>query len=149
MEQEIIKAINTIFTGVDERDWRKVESAMADRILIDYTSMNGGEPLTQTPAEVTGAWAAFLPGFDRTKHTTSDFDVKINDQVASVHYYGRGDHYIGEEVWTAEGTFDTGLKLINGRWLVTDHKFNFGSQSGNVQLPARAGEIVKKKSLSH
>lgn len=145
MEQEIIKTITNIFTGVDERNWQKVQLAMAGQVLLDYTSMNGGEPTLQTPKEITDAWAAFLPGFDRTHHQISDFGVTVNGNMATVHYKGKGDHFLNNEVWTADGTFDTELQKQNNYWLVTKHTFNLVKQSGNTELPAKAKEVLKSK----
>jgi hypothetical protein len=146
MENEkIIKTINNIFSGVDERNWAKVQNAMAEHVSLDYISMRGGSPVDQTPKQITDAWAAFLPGFDRTHHKISNFEVTQNGNTALVHYGGKGDHFLDGEVWTAEGTFDTELEMINGSWLVTKHKFNLIKQSGNTSLPEKARENVNIK----
>src|SRR5687768_8849866 len=99
MEQEIIKPITDIFSGVDERNWQKIENALAEKVLTDYTSLNGGKPLLQTPTEVTAAWASFLPGFDRTHHEVTNFKITTKGNVATVHYDGMADHFLEKEVW--------------------------------------------------
>ncbi len=145
MEQKIIDTVTTIFTGVDERNWGKIQGVMADKVLLDYTSLNGGEPEKQTPKEITIAWASMLPGFDRTHHQVSNFNVQANGDTASVNYNGKGEHFLGNEVWIAEGTFDTELKKNNDEWLITKHKFNVEKQSGNIALQKKAKQIVKRK----
>jgi len=145
MQQDIINAITTVFSSVDQRNWEKIESVMAGKVLLDYTSLNGGEPAEKTPLEITTAWAALLPGFDRTHHNVSDFDIKLEGNTATAHYNGRGDHFLGDEVWSAIGTFDTALQQIHGEWRITKHKFNVEKQEGNTQLPLKAKQIVKHK----
>ena len=145
MEQKIIDIISTVFSSVDERNWKKIQSVMADKVLLDYTSLNGGEPEKQTPEEITIAWAAMLPGFDKTHHQVSNFKIDTNGDTTLVHYNGKGDHFLGEEVWTAEGTFDTELEKEDDEWLITKHKFNVEKQSGNTELPKKAKQIVKRK----
>ena len=144
--EEIIQSISNLFVGADERNWQKVQSVMANSVLLDYTSMAGGNPAIMTPQQVTGAWAAFLPGFDKTYHQLSGFEVKVNGDTATAHYAGKADHLIGEETWTVGGTYDTGLQTVNGQWLVVSHKLNFIKQSGNTNLPAQATQIIKQRS---
>ena len=146
MEKEkIIQSLKNLFAGADERDWQKVQSVMASSVLLDYTSMSGGNPTNQTPQQITDAWAAFLPGFDKTNHQLSGFEVSLNDNIANVHYTGKADHFIGREVWTVEGTYDSELKKESNQWLVTKHKFNFIKQSGNTDLPAVASKTAQTK----
>lgn len=147
-EQKIKETISAIFSGADERDWQKVQGVLAEKVWIDYTSLNGGQPLLQTPEEVTSAWAAFLPGFDKTHHQVSGFEITTKGNEASAHYNGKADHYLDSEVWTGEGTFDTELQKQNNQWLVTKHTFNLSKQSGNTELPKKAMEVVKTKKSS-
>jgi hypothetical protein len=146
MEQEIIiEIITNLFAGADERDWQKVESTMAQTVLLDYTSMAGGEPTQLTPVQITNAWAAFLPGFDHTHHQLSGFEVKENNGTANAHYFGKAEHFIGNGVWIVEGSYDTELQKINSDWKITKHKLNFSGQSGNTNLPAVATEKMKAR----
>jgi hypothetical protein len=147
MEREHIKTVvSNLFAGADERNWEKVEETLSGLVLLDYTSMNGGAPAELTPKQITGAWAAFMPGFDRTHHQLSDFEIKENDKTASAHYYGKADHFMGKEIWTVEGSYDTVLENVNGTWKITKHILNFDRQLGNTELPAMAVEKLKKKS---
>jgi fermentation-respiration switch protein FrsA (DUF1100 family) len=141
----VIQSIKNLFAGADERNWQKVQSVMAKTVLLDYTSMTGGSPSIQAPEQITDAWAAFLPGFDKTHHQLSGFEIKLNGNTANVHYTGKAEHLIGNEVWTVEGNYDTELRKENSNWLVTKHKFNFTRQSGNTNLPGMATKIIQQK----
>lgn len=140
----IILQIQKLFAGVDERNWQEVMSVMDDVVLLDYSSLNGKPAVKLTPQEITASWAALLPGFDKTHHVLCDF--KVDDtlkSVASAHFTGRAEHWIGDECWIVEGTYDVVLLLIRDRWLVREMKFNFIRQTGNSRLPALAAENVK------
>jgi hypothetical protein len=146
MEQQvIIEKITALFNGADTRNWEQVRNTMAATVLLDYTSMAGGEPATLTPAQITEAWAAFLPGFDSTLHQLSDFTVALNDTGAAVHFSGKADHFIGTAVWTVAGTYDAALQQQNGMWQVTSLRLNLGSISGDTTLPVQAAQRVQAK----
>ena len=146
MEQEkIIHSLIDVFAGADERNWQKIQHVMANTVLLDYTSMAGGNPAILTPQQITNSWEAFLPGFDKTFHQLSGFELKVTGNTATVHYAGKADHFIGKETWTVEGTYDSELKKDNDLWLVTKHKFNFIKQSGNINLPTRAIQIINQQ----
>jgi len=149
MEKEkILQAIQNLFAGADERNWQKVQSVMGENVLLDYTSMTGGTPTNLTPKQITDAWAGFLPGFDKTHHQLSGFEVKTNGATSTVRYTGKADHFIGSEVWIVEGTYDTELQKEKDRWVVIKHKFNFLKQSGNTNLPATATQVMNNKSIT-
>jgi SnoaL-like domain len=141
---EIIQAITTIFKGADEHNWSKIENVMTPKVLMDYTSFFGGEPSIQTPKQITDSWAGFLPGFDKTNHQLFDFQVTVNNDLATVNNAIKGDHFIDNENWIVEGTYDCELVKTNDKWLVSKIKFNFASQSGNLGLLAIATERMKK-----
>ena len=87
--ESIASTITRLFAGVDKRDWRQVESTMDDKVLLDYTSMAGGTPAWLTPRQITDAWAAFLPGFDRTHHQLSDFEINETKDSSTAHCKGK------------------------------------------------------------
>ncbi|SDS33564.1 Ketosteroid isomerase-related protein [Mucilaginibacter mallensis] len=147
MENKIVQQIKNLFAGADERNWQKVEATMNDIVLLDYSSMTGIAATNLSPNYITTAWAAFLPGFDRTNHNLSGFIVKINGNDAAAHYPGKADHFLNHEIWVVKGTYDTKLKLVNRNWLITEHKFNFTQQSGNINLPALATQKMQKQVL--
>jgi hypothetical protein len=145
MEQKIIiEVITKLFAGADERNWKKVENTMNDSVLLDYTSMSGGEPASLSPQQITAAWAGFLPGFDRTHHHLFDFELKESNEVANAHFSGKAEHFIDEKVWIVEGSYDAELKKKEGDWKITKLKFNLSKQSGDTGLPAIATERMKK-----
>jgi uncharacterized protein len=148
METEnIIKTLKTMFESTDERNWTKVQKTMAENVLLDFTSLSGSPATTSPSKQIIQSWESSLLGFDKTHHHISNFKVTENKNVADVHYTVKADHFIGKEVWTVEGTYDTELLKTNGNWVITKHKLNLAKQIGNKSLPVQATEIVRAKTI--
>lgn len=144
-EQKIIGVITALFKGADEQDWENVQKVFAAEVLLDYTSLSGGSPAMLSPQEITASWAAFLPGFDKTHHQLSQFQVEMHHDRALVKYFGKADHFLGADEWTVEGNYETELHELAGQWRITKHKFTLFKQSGKLDLPASATERIKKQ----
>jgi hypothetical protein len=146
--QEIIKVVTAIFQGADGRNWQKVEKSFADKVLLDYTTLSGGEPATLAPQEITAAWKTLLPGFDSTEHNISDFKVEHNGSDASLTNAVHALHYMQvdgkTESWIVDGYYSFQLKKTNGEWQVTAMKFIKENISGNLSLPEMASARVRK-----
>lgn len=146
-KQAVQEVVTSIFVGTDERDWQMVENAFAGQVLLDYTSMAGGEPSTLSPKQITDSWKTILPGFQFTQHAISNFRVSIHGREATVHHYGTAQHYLdvedGEDLWTVVGTYEHHLIQTNGRWKTDRMKFNLKYMDGNMDLPRKAQENVK------
>jgi SnoaL-like domain len=142
--QKVILSVIAIFNGADNHEWASIENGMTTNVLLDYTSFASGEPAMLTPIQITDSGAGFLPGFDKTDHQLSNFNVSINDTYAYVTCEGKADHFIDEKVWTVEGNYETELVKENDNWLVSKLKFNFSKQSGDLELPAEATNRLKK-----
>lgn len=142
--QSIIETIGSIFSGVDERNWTKVQGAMAKEIYIDYTSLAGGEPATLSSEKIIENWKGVLPGFQSTHHQIGNFQVNVTGDKASATFSGLALHYLNDETWTVIGTYDFALtKNAKGVWSVEKMKLNLQKQAGNLDLPAMATQNVK------
>src|ERR1700751_2381833 len=104
--EAIIQTVTDIFNGADERNWEKVRHAMAEEGLMDYSSMNGSQPAITKADDIIKTWKGFLPGFDRTHHQLSDFQGERQGNTANLRFFGKADHFIGNDSWTVEGTYD-------------------------------------------
>ena len=145
MKEQIIETVTRLFAGADERDWGKVKNTFAENVELDYSSMTGN-PASVVPSEgIITSWRGFLPGFDKTHHQLADFYVMQNGSAALVHYYGKADHFIGDDLWIVEGTYDTELIETDGKWVITKHKLNLIKQDGNMALPVQAAARVSER----
>lgn len=51
-----------------DRDWERLETLFADKVGLDYTSLEGGDPKILAPRELVATWRRNLSRFDSTKH---------------------------------------------------------------------------------
>jgi len=143
---EISRSITDIAAGADRQDWVRVRSAFADTVTSDYTSLWGGEPVTQPADELVATWSGFLPGFDITHHMVTNHAVVVIDEnsaVAEADFVAT--HRIDEELWTLGGRYTYALTNTNDRWLVSAITMTALWETGDRGLVARAGERAATK----
>ena len=117
---EIVQTITDIAAGADRHDWDRVRSAMSDEITTDYTSLFGGEPLTQPADELVGGWAAFLPGFESTHHMVTNHTVtRAGTDTANAEADFTATHRIGDALWVLGGRYHYQLGKSEAGWIVT------------------------------
>lgn len=145
---DIVDVVNGIFIHTDNRDWQAVIDSFADEVLLDYTSMTGGEPVRLSPEAIVTGWQGVLPGFQVTHHTISNHQVTINGDQADCFSYGTAVHLLpqdsGQNTWTVIGTYNHHLtKTVRG-WRVDTMRFNLKIVEGNTDLPRLAQEAVQR-----
>lgn len=140
MLPERSEPITRLFAAADARDWAAALGTMAPQVRLDYTSLAGGSPATLTPEQITGAWAALLPGFDRTHHELSAFAAP---EDAPVTFHGHAEHWLDGDQWTVDGDYEADVVQIDGAWKISSLTLHLKSQCGNTSLPAVAAAKVK------
>jgi ketosteroid isomerase-like protein len=143
--QKITEAVRTLFKAADGRDWQTLLSVIADEVYLDYSSMNNVEPSAHSHEQVLEAWGSFLSSFERSNHNLTEFKVQLHGDEADVAYAGKADYFIGGEIWTVYGSYNTTLQKQDGKWLIVSHKLNYDRQSGNSAVMRLANEILSKR----
>jgi hypothetical protein len=145
--REIIETVNKLFTSVDNRDWKNVKAIFNDTVLLDYTSMAGGQPAHLASDQIIDSWKSVLPGFDHTHHQLGNYIIKTDPPVAQVFCYGTATHYLANEsknnLWTVVGSYDLELQTVEEAWRITKMKLNLKYIDGNGELPKMAQEKLK------
>lgn len=146
--QQITETVNKLFISVDNRDWENVKLIFSDTVLLDYTSMAGGQPAILTSSQIIDSWKGILPGFDKTHHQLGNYLIETDSDLAKVFCYGTATHYLANEsknnIWTVVGSYDLELKDVNNTWRITKMKFNLKYIDGNNDLPKLAQGRIKK-----
>ena len=146
--QQIIETVNKLFISVDNRDWETVKAIFNFTVLLDYTSMTGGQPVNLASADIIDSWKSILPGFDKTHHQLGNYIVQTDALVAKVFCYGTATHYLSNDsknnLWTVVGSYDLELQTDNRAWRITKMKFNLKYIDGNGELPKMAQDRAKK-----
>jgi ketosteroid isomerase-like protein len=133
---EIIDAVNIIGMGADLRDWKACRAAFADKVLTDYTSLNGGTPNTVVADTLVAGWADFFSKtFKATQHMITNHAVVVNGDKATCTSNFRAHHVYLDgksgKTWTLGGFYNHGLRRINGHWKVTQMKMTWTYEEGN------------------
>jgi hypothetical protein len=134
----IVSVVSSIPLAVDLARYDLAEAAFAPRIVIDYTSLWGGQPATMTPAELMTAWRGIVPGFDATFHELSNVRATVNGDRATATAFVDGRHWIGERLWRPVGDYHWTLERIGGEWKVTSMTFAMTREIGDRDVAAEA-----------
>lgn len=128
---------------VDLQDWERLPRCFTARVLVDYTSLWGGEPQEVTVDELLDQWRALLPGFDATRHELGPISVRVNGDVAEAEAAVSGTHLLGSEAWIVEGRYRCGLARENGDWRIRALTYANERESGERALTERAKARVQ------
>lgn len=140
---EIIETITDIAAGADRHDWGRVRSAMSDQITTDYTSLFGGEPVTQPADKLVKTWAAFLPGFDSTHHMVTNHSVtRTGTDTATAEADFTATHRIGDALWVLGGRYSYRLSNSGAGWMVTSMTMQALWETGD--RAALIGQALKR-----
>jgi SnoaL-like domain len=120
---DVIDTCTRMAWHADQREWDKLGSVFADKVTLDYTSLNGGEPVTLTPGQIVEAWQSVLGGFAATQHLLGNHLVTIDGDTAvctaSFQATHRKAEPYGDALWTLGGTYRFDLVRTGDRWRIT------------------------------
>jgi hypothetical protein len=137
----MIDAVTSIAAGADRHDWARVRSAFADEVTLDYTSLWGGTPATQTAEDIVAQWAGFLPGFDETLHLVTNHTIAgFYGDAATLEADFQAAHRIGDRNWMLSGHYTYELARVDGAWKVDALTMTWTHESGDRSLVGQAAE---------
>lgn len=135
---QIRTLVSSIPLAVDRAAYGLAEASFAPEVVIDYTSLWGGEPETMTPTALMAAWQGIVPGFDATWHELGPVSVEIDGTFATATATVDGRHWIGEALWRPIGTYHWDVAQIEGEWRVTRMVFEMTREIGDRALAVEA-----------
>jgi hypothetical protein len=141
----VISLVSSIPLAVDLARYDLAEGAFASTIVVDYTSLWGGEPQHMTPAALMTAWRGLVPGFDATRHELRDVQVDIAGDRATASALVDGRHWIDGKLWRPICTYRWTLERQSGAWKVTTMTFSMTQDIGDRGLVAIAPERAKQR----
>jgi len=123
---------------VDTRDWGALEQLFTDPIYWDRTSLFGGEPETQSPAELVGGLRYSLGGLDVTHHLITNLVVSLDGDQATGSANMQGTHVLanasGGPVWTVGARHDYKFKRTPDGWRIAAVTFTLQWATGNMHI---------------
>jgi hypothetical protein len=145
---KVISVVSSIPLAVDLAAYDLAEKAFAAYVVIDYTSLWGGQPNTMTPAELMTAWRGIVPGFDATWHELSAVKAQVNGANATATAFVDGRHWLGNQLWRPVGNYNWDLQKIDGQWKVTRMQFSMTQEFGSRDVASKAMEVAKTKATT-
>ncbi|MFD0688206.1 nuclear transport factor 2 family protein [Actinomadura fibrosa] len=132
----------------DQREWDRLEALFADRVTLDYTSLNGGEPAVLTPREIVGAWSGTLGNLDATQHMITNHLVEADGDRAVCTASFQATHKLanaeGPELWTLGGTYRFDLLRTAEGWRISGVVMTAVWADGNQDLLAIAADPARR-----
>lgn len=137
----ITRTLTDIAAGADRHDWDRVRAAFAETVTTDYSSLWGGEPVSQAAEDLVAAWAGFLPGFDSTHHMVANHTITSeSDTEATAEADFIATHRFDDALWVPGGRYSYELVNNGDRWVVKSLKMTALCETGDRNLAAKAGE---------
>ena len=139
VRKEVEDLVVRAFVATDERDWDTLHACMTDPVILDMTSLVGGEPSTVSPQDVSSIWSEGFANLDHVHHQVSNFRTEIDGDRAEVKCYGIAFHYrdgISDPVkWRRfVGTYEFDLLRGGSGWAISRLMFNCKFVEGNLHL---------------
>jgi 3-phenylpropionate/cinnamic acid dioxygenase small subunit len=132
---DVIDTCTRMMWFVDARDWTAFPTVFADSVTLDYTSMWGGDPWVQTPAEIAAMWSALFAGLDATQHLLGNHLVTVDGDTATYTAAFRAMHGKREHgTWTLYGAYRITLIRTGGAWLIDGVYMNWNWEEGDRQI---------------
>ena len=145
-QKEPADVVAEMFFATDRRAWDEVRNSFTDTVRLDYTSLNGGEPVMIAADDMVEAWKGVLPGFDSTHHHVTPVMTTPSAEGARVILNGTATHRLasahGDSLWTIGGYYEADLVSEVDGWKIARFTFVATWGSGNRDLVRLAQEIV-------
>jgi hypothetical protein len=137
-KDKIIEVINRLFISTDNRDWSEVKKCFSSTVLLDMTSLAGGQPVTLTSQEIVDAWDQGLKALKSIHHQVGNYMVSINQDEAEAFCYGIASHYLpnktNQHTRIFVGSYNFHLTKEGQSWRIDQFKFNLKYIDGNPNL---------------
>lgn len=136
----VIALVSSIPLAVDLARFGLAEAAFDTEVLLDYTSLWGGEPELLTPAAIIAGWKALVPGFDATRHELTQVSAVIVDDRATARGHIDARHWYDGHLWRPVGVYHWKLTRRRHGWRVTAMTLEVTHEDGDRGLVAKATE---------
>jgi hypothetical protein len=139
---DIIETCTRMGWHADRREWEQLKGIFAEKVTLDYTSLNGGEPAELTPGQIVGAWKEVLGSLDATQHLIAGHLVRVDGDAAVCTANFQATHRLanpfGSPLWTLGGTYRFDLVRTGGGWRISGVVMEATWADGNKDLMSLA-----------
>ncbi|MDX3006569.1 nuclear transport factor 2 family protein [Kribbella solani] len=116
---DIIETCTRMAWYADHREWGQLAEVFADKVALDYTSLNGGAPVSLAPAQIIDGWQSALGAYAATHHLLGNHLVTVNGDAAVCTASFQATHRKTDDtLWTLGGTYRFDLVRIGSGWRI-------------------------------
>ncbi|GAA3536609.1 nuclear transport factor 2 family protein [Amycolatopsis ultiminotia] len=121
--QELVDLIVRMAWYLDHEQWAEMPNLFTDRVLLDYTNLNGGEPSLVPRAEMITKWKTNRTPLKATQHLLGNHLVSLTgDGTAVATAMFQATHLLpndqGGPLWTLGGEYAYSFVQVDGAWRI-------------------------------
>ncbi|MFF0202283.1 nuclear transport factor 2 family protein [Streptomyces sp. NPDC005017] len=117
---DVIDTCTRMAWHADRREWGLLPGVFADKVTLDYTSLDGGEPVTLAPGQIAEGWRDALGVYTATHHLLTNHLVTLDGDTAVCTAAFQASHRKPDtSVWTLHGTYRFDLARTGAGWRIT------------------------------
>jgi hypothetical protein len=142
LEQTLIRLADGLDNAVDDKDWAKARSLLADELILDISSLGGGPAAPIAADDLVGAWSGNLAPSKTSLHFRTNHQVVVDGDTAALASHGYAWNRLegnGDPLWETWGTYEHGFRKIDGAWKVTAFAYRQRHERGNPWVKATPG----------
>ncbi|MCC9307848.1 nuclear transport factor 2 family protein [Kitasatospora sp. RB6PN24] len=137
----VVETCTRMCWHTDQREWEQLLGRVfAEKVRVDYTSLNGGEPAELPADALVGAWRDLLGALDATQHLLTNHLVTIEGDAAVVTANFQATHVLAKAadgpMWTLGGRYRFDLVHSESGWRIAGLVMTKVWQTGNLALLA-------------
>lgn len=121
--EEIVQLSHSMAWHLDHCAWDELTELFTPEVVLDYTSLNGGEPQVVAREEVVDRWRGNREGLTATQHIVTNQIVALAGDAASATAMFQATHLLpnphGAPLWTLGGEYRYGLARTAAGWRIT------------------------------
>ncbi|MFH8386523.1 nuclear transport factor 2 family protein [Kitasatospora sp. NPDC018058] len=139
---DIVDVCTRMCWHTDKREWDRLRTEVfADELLVDYTSLNGGEPAELAASDLITAWRNLLCGLTATQHLLTNHLVRTEGDTAVATADFQATHLLpnalGGPLWTLGGHYRFTLRRTAAGWRIDGLTMTAVWAEGNRQILER------------
>lgn len=119
---DIIESCARMAWHLDHCEWDALIELFTDEVELDYSSLNGGDPVTVSRKDMVEKWRSNREGLTATQHLVSNQIVEPNGDRATATSMFQATHLLpnpyGGPTWTLGGKYRYGLARTPDGWRI-------------------------------
>lgn len=141
----VTDTVTRLFWFTDHHRWPELRSVLDDVVRLDYTSLQGGDPVELSPDDVVAGWRATLETLDAHQHLVGNRLIALDGGTAEVTAAFQATHQFAGDTWTLGGDYAFRLRRRDNVWVVSAMIMTAGWQTGDPGLVARAAQQSSRR----